>query len=164
MELVEMYTGVLKQIIRDYPDALGNEKRFIALIRDLIHNKKIENLIMTGFRAGIIQDCLEKTEFDRLTHSRHVNNLINNYGIDKKNAEIAIDIIERTFLDITPIDSFEYKIDGSEVTITEYTGKDNVVSFPDLIEGLTCIHSHVMVNSITGAGRRYHIIGVGYRI
>ena len=140
--------NALKEIITKYPNALEDDKKLKAFLKDYMpENKLMQNMLMMVYDSGIVTDIRHKNKLDKFRMYGYIKCLVNEYGITEKAAN---NVIEQwaTALDI----EFE------EVTVQEESVK-KVKKTGDVID-----YSDMSIDDFEITGKIIRIAGEGQKV
>ena len=84
--------NALKEIITKYPNALEDDKKLKAFLKDYIpENKLMQNMLMMAYDSGIVSDIRHRNELDKFQMYGYIKCLVNEYGITEKAANTTIE-------------------------------------------------------------------------
>ena len=84
------FAASFAQMLRDYPDALLDRKRFIGLLKDLFPQQKKEvNLLSSLYDMGIVAEIESTGGIDNVFAHRFKKRLQDEHGVAEDNAKWA---------------------------------------------------------------------------
>lgn len=88
-----MFEDRFGELLRLYPQALSDRRRFAALMKDYFPDKQMQqNLIMAAYSLGIAEALTEAPSIDHRFAFRFVRRLTDEYGISRLNADWAVSV------------------------------------------------------------------------
>lgn len=80
-------------MLRQYENLIDDKKKFTSLVKDIFPSdvKKV-NLLLTAYNMGIAQDMQNATVLNNTFAFRYVKQLMDDYGISRKNADWIVSI------------------------------------------------------------------------
>ena len=80
-------------LLRQYPDAVSERKRFFALMKDYFPEQPMQvNLINTTYDLGIVEELNKAASIGNALAFRFVKRLIDEYGVSRINADWAVSV------------------------------------------------------------------------
>lgn len=80
-------------LLRQYPEAVSDRKKFIGLMKDFFPEQPMQvNLINTAFDLGIVEELDKAANIGNAFAFRFVKRLIDEYGVSRINADWAISV------------------------------------------------------------------------
>lgn len=80
-------------LLRQYPEAVSDRKRFIALMKDFFPEQPMQvNLINTAFDLGIAEELNKTANIGNAFAFRFVKRLVDEYGVSRINADWAVSV------------------------------------------------------------------------
>lgn len=87
MSFDEEFTGMLKK----YPDAVQEKKKFSALLKDFFHGHNMRiNLLCAVYDMGIVPDMQKTGTINNTFAYRYVKQMMDDYGVNRMNADWAV--------------------------------------------------------------------------
>ena len=85
------FAASFTRLLRDYPDATTNRKKFVALLKDFFPGQKKEtNLLSSLYDLQIVAEIKSAAKLDRSFVHRFEKRLRDDYGIDQHDAAWAV--------------------------------------------------------------------------
>lgn len=91
--MIRIFEQDFEAMLRQYENSINDKKQFAALIKDLFpQDAKNVNLILIAYNMGIAQDIQKASLINNTFAFRYVKQLMDNYGISRKNADWIVSI------------------------------------------------------------------------
>ena len=88
-----MFEDTFADILRQYPDAVNEKKKFVGLMKDFFPGQQMQvNLINTTLDLGIVDELVKTTQISNAFAFRFVKRLVDEYGVSRINADWAVSI------------------------------------------------------------------------
>jgi hypothetical protein len=79
------------QLLRDYPEALADRRRFLGLLKDLLPGMTLQiNLLLNSFDLNIQGEIEKVKQIDNAFYHRFVKLMLDDFGTSQNNAEWAV--------------------------------------------------------------------------
>lgn len=86
-----MFEDDFTKLLRDYPDAIADKRRFFGLLKDLFPGRQRQvNLLCTAFELEIAGEIAGTDSIDDAFAYRFVKRLMEEYGVSRQNADWAV--------------------------------------------------------------------------
>ena len=91
--MISIFEQDFEAMLRQYGNSIKDKKQFTALVKDLFpQDAKNVNLILIAYNMGIAQDIQKASLINNTFAFRYVKQLMDNYGISRKNADWIVSI------------------------------------------------------------------------
>ena len=91
--MIRIFEQDFEAMLRQYGNSINDKKQFTALVKDLFpQDAKNVNLILIAYNMGIAQDIQKASLINNTFAFRYVKQLMDNYGISRKNADWIVSI------------------------------------------------------------------------
>lgn len=88
-----MFQNSFEQLLKDYPDAVSDKRRFTGLLKDYFPAQQMQvNLINTVQTLGIVQDIQSASQINNAFAYRYVKRMVDEFGVSRLNADWAVSI------------------------------------------------------------------------
>lgn len=88
-----MFEDSFFDLLRQYPTAISDKKRFNGLMKDYFPGQQMQvNLLKSAYEIGIAEDILKTTQISNAFAFRFVKRLVEEYGISRMNADWAVSL------------------------------------------------------------------------
>ena len=88
-----MFEDSFANMLRQYPDAIADKKKFIGLMKDFFPGQQMQvNLINTTFELGIADELTKVPQITNAFAFRFVKRLMDEYGVSRINADWAVSV------------------------------------------------------------------------
>ena len=88
-----MFEDSFVNMLRQYPDAISDKKRFVGLVKDMFPEQQMQvNLINTAYNFGIAEDLDRTSNITNAFAFRYVKRLVDEYGVSRMNADWAVSV------------------------------------------------------------------------
>lgn len=88
-----MFEDSFADILRQYPNAVADKKRFFGLMKDCFPGQQMQiNLINTTFDLGIADELAKTSQITNAFAFRFVKRLVDEYGVSRINADWAVSV------------------------------------------------------------------------
>ncbi len=88
-----MFQTDFENLLKDYPDAVSDKKKFLALMKDYFPDQQIQiNLLNTVYALGIVADIQACSQINNAFAYRYVKRMIDEFGVSRLNADWAVSV------------------------------------------------------------------------
>ena len=88
-----MFEKDFEILLRDYPDAVNDKRKFMGLLKDFFPDKQMQtNLLSTVFSLGIVSDIQSVAVVNNAFAYRYVKRMVDEYGVSRLNADWAVSV------------------------------------------------------------------------
>lgn len=88
-----MFEDDFTQMLKTYPDAAADKRKFIGLMRDCFPGQQMQiNLINTTYELGIVNEIAKCSHINNAFAFRFVKRLVDEFGVSRLNADWAVSV------------------------------------------------------------------------
>ena len=88
-----MFEDSFADMLRSYPDAVNDKKKFVGLMKDYFPEQQMQvNLINTTYDLGIVSELVKVAQISNAFAFRFVKRLVDEYGVSRLNADWAVSV------------------------------------------------------------------------
>lgn len=88
-----MFEDSFADMLRQYPDAIADKKKFIGLMKDFFPGQQMQvNLVSTTYEMGIAEELSKTSQITNAFAFRFVKRLVDEYGVSRINADWAVSV------------------------------------------------------------------------